>query len=198
MLSCNLSIAGFFRCAFILVSSISSSWFSCDLRDGFGLGRVRLVPSSSASLCASVTNDERPFSVACFEKNVNGLHEGVWVLIQFHSCFDFSDFVFLFNWSQATSYLVLWQVHSRGGEGVFTSTLAIDFPHLTIYRSKLSDGPVLGSNQVGLHRKSKLVRSCNTVGIRKDLTKLATFFQVTLCLELNGAFFVLQHCLTNS
>ena len=142
----------------------------------------------------SVSNDECSFSAA-FSSNIWKvfMEDRVWVLIQFHRCLDSREFVFLLNWLRATVSVVPWQVHnSRGAKWVFTSALANDISYLSVNRSKLSDGPVLGLHQIGKKGKRKLVRSSNTVNVRKRIwPNYRHLLQISLCLELKGTFFIL-------
>ena len=76
---------------------------------------------------------------------------------------------------------------------VFTSTVANDISYLSINRSKLSDGSVLGPYQIVKQGKRKLVRSSNKVNVRKRIwPNYRHPLQISLCLELKGTFFVLQ------
>ena len=47
-----------------------------------------------------------PFLSIFLFKHLNGLHGGGWVLMQFHRRLDFSEFLFQFNWAQATPLLL--------------------------------------------------------------------------------------------
>ena len=144
-------------------------------------------------MCLSQYPTMNALSQPLFFKHPKGLRGGVWVLIQFHRCLDSREFVFLLNWSQATVSVVPWQVHnSRGAKWVFTSALANDISYLSVNRSKLSDGPVLGLHQIGKKGKRKLVRSSNTVNVRKRIwPNYRHLLQISLCLELKGTFFIL-------
>lgn len=60
--SLSLSPTAFLRCCFSWCPLIFFSGTWCELHNGSGVAKVRLVPSSSANLCSSFTSEEKPFS----------------------------------------------------------------------------------------------------------------------------------------
>ena len=62
--SCSLSINARFKNFLIFVPSTSTSGLLAEVNEGFGYRRDKLISSSSAYLCASVSAEEWPFYTA--------------------------------------------------------------------------------------------------------------------------------------
>ena len=100
-------------------------WFRCYWRVPWGNGpestNLRSLHIFKAALCRFKSwpeHTDEPCELMCFSnkrwtpflsrflfKHLNSLHGGGWVLLQFHRRLDFSEFLFHFNWAQATPLL---------------------------------------------------------------------------------------------
>ena len=132
-----------------------------------------------------------PFPSRFLIKHLNGPHEKVWVLIHFHRCLGFSEFISLFNWCGPCPLLALDRyitaVQLRGCLPALSRNISFS----PLYQSIQAQWRArAGSTSASANWLDAVTRLASQRGL-DEITDIP-------CRELNSAFSILQHCLANS